>query len=912
MRPAALLLSILPTLTWGAGPAAEIDALRIPHRKFVLGNGLTLIVHEDHSVPIVAVNVWYHVGSRNERRGRTGLAHLFEHFFFNGSANYPHGFREAMDDLGANNRNGTTSNDRTNFFEDVPVSGLERTLYLEADRMGFLAGNLSREMLERERGVVQNEKRQGENQPYGRVFTRIVESIYPHSHPYSWPVLGSMQDLEAASLDDLQEWYRIYYGPNNCVLALAGDVTYDRALELVRKYFGAIPPGPPIPRYRRWIPRFEGNVRDQLEDRVPQARIYRVWHVPGWGDKELIDLGLAASVLGGSKSAPLERRLVYERELATEVSVFAWDKEVAGNFVVTVNVKPGVDPAAAERELDAIFADYVERGPSPAELERARTRLVADFIRGIERLGGFGGRSDVLAESMTFGGHPEAFLDRFRALYAATPAQVRDSGLKWLAVQHYTLTVIPHPELQAAPEETDRSVVPDLGAAGELRFPEMQERRLANGLRLLLLERQGAPIVNFTLAVDAGFAADPEDASGLASLALELMEEGTKTRDAFRLADDLDALGATISSGSSLDLSFVRLRALEANLAPSLAIYADVVRNPAFSDAMVRLGKRRQLAQIQQEQAQPTATALRLAPRLLYGKDHAYGHPLTGTGYEESVERLERSNVAQWHALWFHPNNSTLIVAGAVTLDELVPQVERTFGDWPRGTPPRKNVADVAAQPRTAVYLVDRPDAQQTVIVAAHVSERGGRPEDLAMETVTQLFGGMATSRLNRNLRLDKHWSYGSFAMLPEARGQRPFAVVAPVQTDKTKEAMVEVAAEIQGIAGRRPIAGEELESILRNMVLRLPGRFETLSSLENAAQNVVNFGYPPEYYYEYAQNVRRLTAQELNGAAAKFIRPDRLIWIVVGDLAQIEQGVRELGLGELIRLDADGRPVAR
>ena len=281
-------------------PAFDRERLRIPYKKFVLENGLTLLVHEDHNVPIVGVNIWYHVGSRNEQRGKTGFAHLFEHFFFNGSENYPHGFREAMDDLGANNRNGTTDSDRTNFFEDVPVSALERTLYLEADRMGFLAGRISKEMLERERGVVQNEKRQGENEPYGRVFNEVLGKIYPYSHPYSWSTIGSMEDLNAASLDDVKQWYKTYYGPNNAVLSLAGDITPERALELVTKYFGGIQPGPPLARADVWIPKLDRNMRDEMEDRVPQARIYRFYHAPAWNDPELQKLSVFADVLAGS------------------------------------------------------------------------------------------------------------------------------------------------------------------------------------------------------------------------------------------------------------------------------------------------------------------------------------------------------------------------------------------------------------------------------------------------------------------------------------------------------------------------------------------------------------------------------------------------------------------------------------
>ena len=913
-RRAALILLAAAVLTAAAAAAQtpiDLEDLRIPHRKFVLDNGLTLLVHEDHSVPIVAVNVWYHVGSRNERRGRTGFAHLFEHFFFNGSENYPHGFREAMDDLGVNNRNGTTSNDRTNFFEDVPVSGLERTLYLEADRMGWLAGNLSPEMLERERGVVQNEKRQGENRPYGKVFGRIVESIYPYSHPYSWSVIGRMEDLDAATLDDVKQWYETYYGPDNCVLSLAGDVTAERALELVERYFGAIPPGPPNPEYKQWVPRFEGNVRDRLEDRVPQTRIYRVYHLPPWGERDTIHFNLLASVLSGSKSGRLDRRLVFDKQLATEVQAFVWEKELASNLFVILTVKPGVDPAAAEREMDAVLAELLASGPDAGELATARTRILADFVRGMERLGGFGGRSDILAESMTFGGRPDAYLDHLRMLSGAAPEAVLESGSRWLSEPHYTLTVEPFPELSAAADELDRSLLPALGEAPDVAFPEVQRARLSNGVEVLLLERHTAPLVNVALAVDAGYAADTAETAGLASLTLDLMDEGTTSRDAFAIADQLDALGAELSTGSSLDQSFVNLRALAPNLAGSLELLADVVLNPSFPAEMVQINRQRRLAAIEQEKASPFGAVLRVAPRLMYGPGHAYANPLSGAGFEATVAGLTRDHFVAWHRTWFRPGSATLIVTGDTTLAEVVPLLERALGGWPDGEAPAKNIAGRATASTGRVFLIDKPGAEQSVVVAGHLSRPGGSAEDLAMEAVMRLFGGMSTSRLNRNLRLDKHWSYGTRGLLADARGQRPFVVLAPVQTDKTRESMVEVAAEIAGIAGERPVAGEEFASIMRNMTLRLPGRFETLRALEGAAIDLVNYGYPPDYYYDYADNMRALTEADLAAAAARYIAPAELFWLVIGDLEKIEAGVRELGYGEITRLDADGNPAA-
>ena len=893
-------------------PVVKFDrkAYTIPYKKFVLSNGLTLIVHEDHSTPVVGVNVWYHVGSRNEQRGKTGFAHLFEHFFFNGSENYPHGFREAMDDLGANNRNGTTNTDRTNFFEDVPVSALERTLFLESDRMGYLANYISKEMLERERGVVQNEKRQGDNQPYGRVHYEIDAKMYPYSHPYSWSPIGSMEDLNAASLEDIRTWYRTYYGPNNAVLSLAGDITPERALELVNKYFGAIPPGPPLPRTETWIPSLDRNIRDEMEDQVPQARIYRAWHAPAWKDPELQHLGLFANVIAGSRSSVLPRTLVYEKGLATAVNAYVSDAELGSTFNIVVTVKPGVDPALVEREMDAVLDAMIDTGPAPQPVARSQIGNLAGFARSLERLGGFGGRSDVLAEHMTYAGRPDAYLDRLEAMATATPAQVKAAAGKWLRAHHYTMTVRPFAKLAAAAPALDRKVLPALGAAPDVTFPDMQRATLSNGLKVILLERHSAPIVNAALAVDAGAASDTLANAGTASLALDLLDKGTRTRNVFQMADALASLGARLSTGTSQDMSFVRLQATTGALAPSLELMADAVLNPSFPADQFALLKQRRIAEIAQERAQPNALAQRLLPGILYGASHAYGKPVTG--FENTVEKVTRDDLANWHASWFRPGSATLIVTGDTTMAKLVPALEASFGRWKAGSAPAKQLPMVARTAGKKLYLVDKPGAPQSTIVAAHVSETYGQPEDLAMEPVMQNFGGMATSRLNRNLRLDKHWSYGTSGQLTTPRGQRAFTVFAPVQTDKTKEAMLEVAKEIRGVAGERPLQGEEYTSIMRNMTSRLAGRFGTLSALESAAIASVNLGLPDAYWANYAGNIRTLTEPQLAAAARKFVRPDEVVWIVIGDLRKIEAGVRELGWGEVVTLNADGTPAAR
>ncbi|MFV0388203.1 MAG: M16 family metallopeptidase [Pyrinomonadaceae bacterium] len=894
----------------GAFAQVEFNAAqyRLNYKKYVLKNGLTLIVHEDHSVPIVGVHVWYHVGSRNEKRGKTGFAHLFEHFFFNGSENFPHGFREAMDDLGANNRNGTTNSDRTDFFEDVPVSALEKTLFLEADRMGFLGGYISQEMLERERGVVKNEKRQGENAPYGRVFGEIVGKIYPYSHPYSWTTIGEMDDLNAATLEDVKQWYKTYYGPNNAVISLAGDITPEKAYELVNKYFGDIPPGPPLPRMEEWIPNFGNNMRDEMEDRVPQARIYRIYFAPSWENPSLANLELFADVLAGSKSAVLTKTLVYDKKLATSVFASVNDSELAGLFMIVATVQPGIAPKTVETEIDRLVDETLKTGVDVATLKRYQNRNLAQFLRRSETIGGRSGRAAILAEGQTFGNDPENYLKRLEWMAAASPQDVYKTAREWLARNSYTMVVKPMKEYEADITRVNRSKVPELGQASDVSFPKVQRAKLKNGLNVILLERHSVPIVNLTLAVDAGAASDALAKAGNASLALSLIADGTTKRNSFQVSDELDSLGAEIVADNTADMSFVSLRAIKSKLQPSLNIFADVVQNPAFREEQFESGKKRMLASIAQSKANANLLGTNITREILYGKSHPYGKP--NSGFENTVSALTRGDLVQWHKTWFLPQNSTLVVAGDTTINEVMPMLEAEFGGWKGKKAPKKTIAAVPNVPGKQIFLIDKPNAPQSVIIAAHTDPPSGQKEDLAAQAVFTDFGGMSTSRLNRNLRLDKHWSYGTRASLDDVRGSRMFMAIAPVQTDKTKEAIIEIAKEIRDISGNRPITGEEFESIMRNMTSRLPGRFETLNSLESAGTDIVNLLLADDYWANYAANMRKLTEADLAAAGKKFVRPDDVVWVIVGDLKKIESGIRELQIGKVTVLDSNGNPV--
>jgi zinc protease len=900
---AILCLHVMLTATVTAGTTG-ID---IAYRREMLDNGLTVIVHEDHKAPIVAVNIWYHVGSKNEVKGRTGFAHLFEHLMYQGSENFNGEYLTVLEDLGATSFNGTTWFDRTNYFQTVPKNALDSILWLESDRMGHFLGAITQNKLDEQRGVVQNEKRQRENQPYGRVWQYIQPALFPPDHPYSWETIGSMEDLNAATLEDVRNWFKAYYGPNNAVLVVAGDVDTEEVLAKVRLYFGDIPPVPPIVRPGVWIPRPTGNRRATMQDRVPQARLYRAWTGPSWGSRDAQYLALAAAVLAGDKNSRLYQRLVYRDRLASDVSLDSDAFEVAGVTDLQVSAQPGVELEAIEKSVDEELRAFMRKGPTRGELERVTTQFRAGFLRGIEEIGGFNGKAGILAEGMVLGGSPDAYKRDLEIIESARPEDLRRAAADWLGQGSITLQVLPYTDEQAAAAGADRSAMPTPGETPDAGFPAFERAELANGLKILLVQRPGIGIVEMQLVLDGGFAADPADRPGTANLTMAMLDEGTASRSALQISGQLALLGANLTSRAGLDTGTVILSALKDKLAPSLEIFADVVLNPSFPPAELERLRGIYLAGLRQEKIRPNSMALRVLPKLLYGAGHPYAQPLTGTGTEVSISALTPADLAAFHNAWFRPNHATLVVAGDTTLDALSPLVEKLFGRWPAGDTPQKTFGPAQPARADVLYLLDRPGADQSVIFAGQTLPPRANPDEFALETLNNVLGGQLSARINMNLREDKHWSYGAYSVLMDARAERPFFAYAPVQTDKTSEALQELRKELRDITGSRPPTAAELARVQRNEVLSLPGRWETAGAVADALTEMVRFGLPEDYWAQYAQRVRAVTVPEVERAARTYLRPAQEIFVVVGDRATIEPGLRRLGFAEIRAIDADG-----
>ena len=710
-------------------PAADI--VDIPYTKYVLDNGLRLIVHEDHKAPIVAVNVWYDVGAGDEKIGKTGFAHLFEHLMFNGSEHFNDDYFKPFDRVGATGMNGTTNQDRTNYFQVVPTTALDMALWMESDRMGHMRAAVDQARLDEQRGVVQNEKRQGENQPYGKVFLTIFENTYPDGHPYDHSTIGSMEDLNAASLADVHEWFDTWYGAANAVLVVAGDVEAEDVKARVEKYFGHIPSGPPLIKPDVSLARRSEPSRIVLQDRVPQARVYKVWNVATVKDRSVDHLSLASDVLAAGKSSRLYKRLVYDDQIATSVNAFVMTRQFGSLFLVFATAQPGQDLAEVEAVLDEELQAFLASGPTAEELSRAQASQRASFIRGVERIGGFGGKSDVLAASEVYLGSPDGHKRQQEHILSATVADVHGAATEWLDDGVLTVEVRPFANYTTSETTLDRSSgPPEVTDFPSASFPARETAELDNGLSVILARRDAVPVVNLTMLLDAGYASDQFALPGTARMAMGMLDEGTTSRGALEISDTLDSLGANLGAGSNLDVSTVSMSALVENLDESLDLFADVILNPSFPEAEFERQQQQQLAGIGREKVQPVAMAQRVLPRILYGEGHAYSNPLTGSGTEESVGALDVDALRAFHDTWFKPNNATLIAVGDIAMDELLPAIEARFSAWEAGDVPAKNLAEVAPPARDG-RLPDRPARLGAV---DHLRRTGGAAEGRSRE----------------------------------------------------------------------------------------------------------------------------------------------------------------------------------
>ncbi|MBU4135339.1 MAG: insulinase family protein [Alphaproteobacteria bacterium] len=914
--PAAIVAAQAEPLQ-GAPVADLVARVDIPWSRFQLDNGLTVIVHEDRKAPVVAVSIWYNVGSKDEPAGSTGFAHLFEHLMFGGSENSPTSHINAMSAAGATGLNGTTWFDRTNYFQTVPTPALEQTLFLESDRMGYLLGQVGQDVLDLQRGVVQNEKRQRDNQPYGLSGYAQQEALFPEGHPYRHSTIGSMADLDAASLETVRNWFRDNYGPNNAVLVLSGDIDEATARTLADRYFGAIPRGPVNVPAEADIPTLAAPVEEVLHDRVAQTRVSRAWVVPGMLDPDAVPLSVGAAILGGLASSRLDNVLVRGDQTASSVSAGAQGFHRLGFFSYSANVKPGGDAAAVAARMDAVLADLIANGPTQDEIDRVVTQYAARTIQGLEQVNG---KASALAEGQLYAGDPDFYRKQLAAYAAVTPAQVQAAMQRWLSRPVYSQIVEPgdreaYVEAAAAPSGAEpvpaaeiqrvaRDPMPTIGDVSNIDFPDVQRATLSNGVEVVYAQSTTVPVTRVAVEFDAGFAADEADALGVHSMMLNLMEEGTTTRDSNALAEAQERLGASVNLGASMDRTAASLTAVTTNLDPSLVLLSDIVRNPAFAPAEVERLRAQRLAALANERTQPGAIAARALPPLIYGEASPYGRPFAGTGSPETIAALTREDLIAEHAQWVRPDNARIFVVSDLPLADVTARLERSFGDWrapaaPRGT--KAFPADIA--PTTArIVLIDRPQSPQSIIYGGAVLPVSGTDDLLTLNAANSVLGTDFLSRINADLRETKGWSYGVRGTVNALQHRVPYIVNAPVQANRTGESIAALIAQYERFLTAEGVTPAERERTVNGETRGLAGSYETSGQILGALRSNALYGRPDDYQETLASRTRALTAEQMDAAARAAIDPARFVWVVVGDASVVQPQLEALGLPVEVR----------
>lgn len=924
----------LLTLTASAETPSKLKVPEIKYESYTLPNGLQVILTEDHRLPIVGVDLWYHVGPVKERAGRTGFAHLFEHMMFEGSKHVGEKAHfKYLEAAGASDINGTTDFDRTNYFETLPSNQLELALWLESDRMGFLLDTLDRAKLTNQRDVVRNERRQSvENRPYGLVDEAVVQALFPKDHPYHADVIGSHADVEAARLEDVREFFKQYYAPNNATIAIAGDIDKARTKALIEKYFGPIPKGPDVPKMNVITPDITSEKRVTVTDTVQLPKVEFGWLTPpafAPGDAEG---DAAAYILGGGKSSRLYQKLVYEQQIAQSTECYNQSEALRSWTTCELVARPGITAEQLEKAANEVISDFLQSGPTQAEIERARNTNEARKIRGLQRMGGFGGVADTLNYYNQYTGDPGYLpkdITRYDALTVAGVQKFAQANL----VQDRRVTVYGIPgkkmvdDVPRSPADTDANVKiqpeysaefeqsqawrknpPQPGPQPKLSLPEPVTFTLANGLKVYLVESHSLPVMSASLVALGGSEGDSPKRPGVAGFTAAMLTEGTARRTAPQIADDTDQIGAALTKGAGNDNAFVRISALSNVSAQALDLLADVGLHPAFIDTEIERIRKQRLTSLVQMKDQPIQVAFQAAARALYGTDDPYGYLSIGT--EAAIKATTREDLVSFWQEHYTPANSALVFAGDLTEKQARDLAEKYFGSWSsKGVVSRPPATPAPATRR--VILVDMPGAQQTAIFAAGIGVPRSNPDYAALNVDNTMLGGLFSSRINMNLREQHGYTYGAFSRFQFLRGSGPFFAGASVRADVTGPAVHELFSELDRIR-TSPLTPEELKMSKDYLMRSLPGDFETVEETTGRMSELFTYQLPMDYYRAYPAKINAVTSEEAASAALKYIHPENMILVAVGDKAKIQPEIEKLNLGPVEEWNTDIEPVKK
>jgi zinc protease len=921
-----------------ANPAtllAQADGkLKLPEIKYetyTLPNGLKVITHEDHRLPLVAVDLWYHVGPLNERPGRTGFAHLFEHMMFEGSEHVGEKAHiKYVQGAGATDVNGTTDFDRTNYFETLPANQLELGLWLESDRMGFLMEGLNRDLLKNQRDVVRNERRQGEGRPYAAADEAVAHLLYPAGHPYYGDVIGSHADIEAARIADIRDFHQQFYTPNNASIAIAGDFDPAKLKELLTKYFGPIPAGPKVEPVTVVTPPITSQKRETVTDTVRLPQLTIAWLTPAAYTPESPSTQAAIFALGGAKASRLDQALVYKTQVAQRVTCYDRPDKLNGAAECEIIAKPGVKLEDLEATVWSEIAKLQTDGPTAEEVEAAKAGSLTGTIAGLQRLGGFGGVADTLNAFNQYTGDPGYLPKEIAAEQAVTVASAKAAAVKYLTKDSAVVVYcVPGKkvlnDVPRSPEDTDADVkitnpysdefeksqdwrkdVPKAGPPVTVHLPVPQTFTLANGLKVFVVEQKALPILSATLVTRGGSENNTPAKAGLASLTAQVMGEQTTTRDLKQLADAQERIGTRISVQASMDGSGSSMTVLTNHTHEGMELLSDVIEHPAFkTEDLERLRKQR-LTGIQQETDSVASMAQRVGPKLVYA-DQPYGVSQTGT--TESVTALTRDDVTGFYKAHYGPADSALVLTGDVTPVEAKKLAEQYFGKWTGTAPAVTALPTAPSLGPTHVVIVDKPGAPQTALFAYGTGVPANSPDLQTLQVMNYVLGGAFASRINMNLREKNGYTYGANSQYASYRGGGPFIAGGLVRTDVTGPAATQLMYEIKRFPTTPPTEAELNEAKVAR-IQSLPGQFETTQSIANSVGTIFLYSRPLDYYATLPAKYRAVTAADVARVAAADVHPDQLIIVAAGDRATIEPQLTDAGVGPVEVRDINGKLV--
>ena len=881
----------------------------IAFEKHTLPNGLDVILHQDRSIPVAAVNVWYHVGSKDEEIGRTGFAHLFEHIMFRGTRHHKSSHFEPLQKIGAT-LNGSTTGDRTNYWEDVPSNYLELALWLEADRMGFLLDALDQEGFDTERDVVKNERRQSyENRPYGMASWHMQQSLFPLPHPYHWMTIGSQEDLDAASLDDVKDFFRQYYSPSNASLAIAGDIDTAAALDLAHRYFSDLNPGPSVRRIDRADSLLSGRVDLEMTDRVTLPRIYAAWLAPAnFSGRD--DAGdILRAILSDGQSSRMYRTLVYDKQIAQSASVGYHAAEIAGQFRMELTPADGHTLDEVEAAAEAVLAGIADDPPTEEEFERAVNRIEMQHQRMLSRVGGFGGRADALNYFNVFTGDPGALnqaMDKYRSV---TREHVLQAHHEIMAAGQVRMRVYPERALSTATVALDRTQQPAGGPTPEFVPPVPERARLPNGMEVAVVTKTGAPLVTFAVLARAGAIGDAAGLPGLTSFMAALMDEGTTNRSSQEIASAFEHIGSRLSVEARKEVTLLTAETLNRHWRHALGLAADLARNANFPDHELARVRRERLTDLRRARDDAGFVADSNYGALIFGPESPYAH--SSLGNEATVSAARRDDLVARYGQALRPDRLCLLVAGDVNLEEAMRAAEEYFGDWSSRA---DGIADVDVPAGTTgggpqLFLIDKPAAAQSVIRAGMPLAQRNHPDHMPLSVLNYAFGGQFSARLNQNLRQDKGYSYGYNSGISWYNAPSLLSAGGSVQTEVTREAVIETLREFEDISGARPLTVEELENAQNGLRLGYPSGFERPAQLLGQLVPLVQFDLPSDYFRTFEQRLAGVTLADTHRVGAEYLATERLRVLVVGDRERVEEPLRELGY-ELTVLDTEGAVV--